>query len=205
MEVNSVAIQLALLFVPGLFWAMIDAAHRPASQSGQFVYTLRVFAFGVIAYSIIGIIYRLCGAQFDIVRFSRDGWHLDDAIDELLWAVLAALILSIFWLYGRTYKIVTRFLNKIGATNHIADQDIWEFMFNSDQPKIKYSHVRDYSNELIYAGYVVAYSERTDLRELAMVDVCVYDSQAQLLYETPRLYLARSVSEITLEFPVAEN
>lgn len=205
MEVNSVAVQLALLFVPGLFWAMIDAAHRPISQSGQFVYTLRVFAFGVISYSIVGIVYRACGEQFDVVRFSNNGWHLEDAIDELLWAVLTSLLLSVVWLYGRTYKVITRLLNNIKATNHIADQDIWEFMFNADEPKTKYAHVRDYKNELIYAGYVVAYSERTDLRELAMVDVCVFNSSAELLYAVPRLYLARSVSEITLEFPVTES
>jgi hypothetical protein len=78
-------------------------------------------------------------------------------------------------------------------------------MFNAEQPKVKYAHVRDYANEVIYAGYVVAYSERMDLRELALVDVCVYNSAAEHLYAVPRLYLARPISDITLEFPVSEN
>jgi len=200
-EVNSVAIQLALLFVPGLIWAMVDAAHRPPRQTGQFIYTLRMYVFGVISYAAVGLIYRLAGKTFDVLSFSDSGWNLNNALDELLWAVLAALILSVLWLYGRTYKIMTKFLQLIRATNHIGDEDIWEFIFNSNNPEIKYVHVRDYGNDLIYAGYVRAYSESENVRELALYDVVIYDGSAKKIVESPYLYLARPIDAITLEFP----
>ena len=204
MEVNAVAIQLALLLVPGLLWAMLDAAHRPQTQSGQFVYTLRVFVFGVISYAVVGLIYNFCEKPFSIITFSESGWKLSNSLDELAWAVTASIALSVLWLYGRTYKLVTKILNKIGATNHIADQDIWEFMFNSNDPKIKYVHARDYKNDLIYAGYVRAYSESLNLRELAMYQVVIYTGKSEKITEVPYLYLARQPVEITLEFPVQE-
>ena len=104
-----------------------------------------------------------------------------------------------------THKVVTRFLNFIGASNHIADQDIWEFIFNSNTPKIKFAYIRDYSNQLIFAGYVQAYSDRSDLREIAMYQVEVFTEKSEKLYATPYLYLARAPEQITLEFPVEEK
>lgn len=204
MEISSATIQLVLLFIPGLFWAMLDAAHRPESQSGQFIYTLRVFVFGVISYAVVGCMYRVLDEPFDVMAFSHNGWEFSDAIDEIFWAVLTSLLFAIIWIAGRTHKIITRALNKIGVTNHIADQDIWEFIFNSDTPKIKYAHVRDYENDLIYAGYIQAYSERMDLRELAMYEVEVYTGDAEMLYEAPYLYISRPINGVTLEFPHKE-
>lgn len=205
MEISVATLQLALLFIPGLIWAMLDAAHRPPAQSGQFVYTLRVFVFGVVSYAIVGGLYAANARAFDLTDFSSANWKFSSSIDELLYACVTAVVLAIAWMYGRTHKIITRLLSAIWATNHIADQDIWEFMFNSDNPKIKYTHVRDYENSLIYAGYVQAYSERQDLRELAMYDVIVYSENSEKLYEAPYLYLARPISSITLEFPHKEK
>lgn len=205
MEFSLATVQIALIFIPGLFWTMLDAAHRPTAQSGQFIYTLRVFVFGVISYAFLGLIYQSLGREFDILSFADPNWSFAKIGDEVLWAVVTSLVLSVAWIAGRTHKIVTRFLNKIGASNHIADQDIWEFVFNSDDPKIKFAHVRDYENEVIYAGYVRAYSDRLDLRELAMTDVQVFDGQGVEIYSTPRLYLARPNNGITLEFPVVDE
>lgn len=205
MEFSLATVQIALIFIPGLFWTMLDAAHRPTAQSGQFVYTLRVFVFGVISYAFLGVIYQILGREFDILSFADPNWSFAKIGDEVLWAVVTSLILSVLWIAGRTHKVVTRILNKMGASNHIADQDIWEFVFNSDDPKIKFAHVRDYENEVIYAGYVRAYSDRLDLRELAMTDVQVFNGEGVEIYSTPRLYLARPNNGITLEFPVIDE
>lgn len=205
MEFSLATVQIALIFIPGLFWTMLDAAHRPTTQNGQFIYTLRVFVFGVISYAFLGLIYQGLGREFDILSFADPNWSFAKIGDEVLWAVAISIVLSVAWIAGRTHKIVTRFLNKIGASNHIADQDIWEFVFNSDDPKIKFAHVRDYENEVIYAGYVRAYSDRLDLRELAMTDVQVFDGDGVEIYSTPRLYLARPNNGITLEFPVVDE
>lgn len=205
MEFSLATVQIALIFIPGLFWTMLDAAHRPTAQSGQFVYTLRVFVFGVISYAFLGVIYQILGREFDILSFADPNWSFAKIGDEVLWAVATSLVLSVVWIAGRTHKIVTRILNKMGASNHIADQDIWEFVFTSDAPKIKFAHVRDYENEVIYAGYVRAYSDRLDLRELAMTDVQVFNGEGVEIYSTPLLYLARPNNGITLEFPVIDE
>jgi len=201
-NLSFAAVQVALLFVPGIIWAMMDASHRPPVQNGQFVYTLRVFVFGVVCYSVVALLYDLIGWQFDLINAGAANWRFADAGDEAFNAVLVSIILGILWIAGRTHKVVTRFLNWVGATRHIADQDIWEFMFNSDDPKIKYAYVRDYKNELIYAGYIRAYSERPDVRELAMYEVEVFTQDSQKIYETPYMYLAREIAEVTIEFPV---
>jgi hypothetical protein len=204
-ELTVSTIQIALLFLPGLLWTMMDAAHRPSKQSEQFIYLVRTFLFGVISYAVVGLVYARIGRPFDLLDLSAKQWKFTSGLDELAWALIAALALSIAWIAGRTHKVVTRFLNYVGVSNHVADQDIWEFMFNSDTPKIKFAYIRDYANELVYSGYVKAYSETPDVRELAMYDVIVYDGKGKQLYAVPYLYLSRAPSSITLEFPVAES
>jgi hypothetical protein len=142
---------------------MMDAAHRPPKDSEQFLYLVRTFLFGVISYAIVGLVYARIGRPFDLLELSAKQWKFTSSLDELGWALVAALILSIGWVAGRTHKVVTRILNTCRISNHIADQDIWEFMFNSNTPRIKFAHVRDYENELVYAGYVRAYSTRRQL------------------------------------------
>ena len=183
----------------------MDAAHRPPKQTQQFIYLVRTFLFGVISYAVVGLVYSRTGRTFDLLDLSAKQWKFASSLDELGWALVVALALSIVWVAVRTHKLVTRALNYLGISNYIADQDIWEFMFNSDTPRIKFAHVRDYKNELVYAGYVRAYSQSTDVRELAMYDVVVYDDKGTELYAAPYVYLSRAPSSITLEFPVAET
>lgn len=169
------------------------------------MYLVRTFLFGVASYAVVGLIYVRTGRHFDLLNMSDRQWSFTASLDELGWALVASFLLSLAWIAGRTHKVVTRMLNYLGISNHVADQDIWEFMFNSDTPKTKFAHIRDYPNELVYAGYVKAYSETPDVRELAMYDVIVYDDKGTELYPVPYLYLSRGPSNITLEFPVAET
>ena len=182
----------------------MDAAHRPPKQSEQFIYLVRTFLFGVISYAVVGLVYAKIGRSFDLLDLTAKQWKFASALDELAWALFAAFILSLLWIAGRTHKIITRALNYFRISNHVADQDIWEFMSNSDTPKIKFAYIRDYKNQLIYSGYVRAYSETEKVRELAMYDVVVYKETGDELYSVPYLYISRDPSSITLEFPVAE-
>jgi hypothetical protein len=204
-ELTASTIQIALLFLPGLLWTMMDAAHRPPKQTQQFIYLVRTFLFGVISYAVVGLLYSRTGRTFDLLDLSARQWKFASSLDELGWALVAAFALSIVWVAGRTHKVVTRLLNYLRISNYIADQDIWEFMFNSDTPRIKFAHIRDYENELIYTGYVRAYSQSAEVRELAMYEVVVYDDKGSELYTAPYVYLSRAPSSITLEFPVAET
>jgi hypothetical protein len=111
------------------------------------------------------------------------------------------LILAILWLYGATYKIGTRFLQKIGATKTFGDEDVWDFTFNSSVAAVEYVHFRDFANQIVYAGWVREYSETDKLRELVLRDAEIYDFDGNKLFETPLVYFARNPENIHIEFP----
>jgi hypothetical protein len=96
---------------------------------------------------------------------------------------------------------LTQFLQRIGATKRYGDEDVWDLTFNSGKAEVEYVHVREFDKKLTYAGWVEAFSETEKLRELRLRDVIVYDFEGNILFETPRVYLARRMDNIDIEFP----
>lgn len=62
--------------------------------------------------------------------------------------------------------------------------------------------VRDIENDLMYEGWVQAFSDSTERDELFLRDVKVFTNKtADELYEIPGLYLPKSRENLTIEFP----
>jgi hypothetical protein len=135
-------------------------------------------------------------------KIRRDEPFLDaSAFVEIFFASLVALACSIIWLYITTFRVIARFLHLIGATKRYGDEDVWDFMFNSQRGEIEYLHLRDFEKKLTYAGWVESFSESEKQRELVLRDVIVYDFEGNTIFETARVYLARSADDIDIEFP----
>jgi hypothetical protein len=109
------------------------------------------------------------------------------------------------WLYLINYKIAGHILRKIGATKSFGQEDVWDFVFNSPQPAVEYVYVRDYEKQKIFSGWVRAFSESPEARELLLRDVQVFDWEGQLLYEVPLMYIGRKRDDVDIEFPVRET
>ena len=123
------------------------------------------------------------------------------AIKLIFYASLVSVFCALLWLYGSNYKLLTRLLQSISATKRYGDEDVWDFTFNSGKPEVEYVHVRDFEKKITYAGWVEAFSETEKQRELRLRDVIVYDFEGNVLFETPRVYLARKMDNIDIEFP----
>jgi hypothetical protein len=200
-------LQLIIIFIPGLIWERIDSQYGRSRATQQWDILRRTFVFGLAAYVItFGL--------FWCISLKYDGWafkffdvkpgvtFLDtDSVKEIAIASCVSLVSSIVWLYATNKKWLTRLLQKIGATKRFGDEDIWEFMFNSDRPEVEYVHVRDFDKKLAYAGWVESWSESEKQRELVLRDVRVSDFDGNQLFETPRVYLARKADNIDIEFP----
>jgi hypothetical protein len=144
----------------------------------------------------------LTDLNFQVFQFKKDVEFLDGpAIKLIFYASLVSVICALVSLYANNYKLLTQLLQRIGATRRYGDEDVWDFTFNSGKPEVEYVHVRDFDKKITYAGWVEAFSETEKLRELRLRDVIVYDFEGDTLYETPRVYLARKMDNIDIEFP----
>jgi hypothetical protein len=199
--------QLVIIFIPGIIWERIDAHYGPASRPQQWDILRRTFVFGLAAYLITYCFYWL--ASFAVPGLSFGGFHLkkdDEFLDAgsvrlIFWASLTSVVSAVLWLYVSTYKLMTRFLQRIKATKRYGDEDVWDYTFNSGRPEVEYIHLRDFEKKITYSGWVEAFSETEKQREIRLRDVIVYDFDGNILFETPRVYLARKMDDIDIEFP----
>lgn len=202
---SVIVVQIALIFLPGIIWASFDARWASKKPVSQFQLTINAFLFGLATYAIVFLLYGLFGKKFDLVGdIVRDGAKsisLSNAWDEILFAVIIAFISSIIWIYFSTYKIFTRFLQTIKATNKFGDEDVWDYVLNSSDPSVEYVNVRDFEKEIVYSGYVSVFSETDKLRELILRDVEVTNFAGEILFNMPKIYIARAPDDIHIEFP----
>jgi hypothetical protein len=199
--------QLVIIFIPGIIWERVDAQFGPSSKPQQWDILRRTFVFGLAAYLVTYCLYWLPsfaidGLNFRVFHFKKDDEFLDaNSVKLIFSASLVSIICSVLWLYASTYKLITRFMQRIKATKRYGDEDVWDYTFNSGRAEVEYIHLRDFEKKLTYAGWVEAFSETEKQREIRLRDVIVYDFEGNQLFETPRMYLARKMDNIDIEFP----
>jgi len=204
MELSLLALQIAIIFLPGLIWARLDATYGLKSRPSDTEFFMRAFMFGLVSYAVTFVVFTLAGRPFKIVDFAARGNAalVTPAIAyEIIVATGASFLLAILWLYTTNYKLLTHLLQLVGATKTYGDEDVWDFTFNSQKAAVEYVHLRDFANRIVYAGWVNTFSETEKLRELVLSKARLYDFDGNFLFETPLLYLARSPDNMHVEFP----
>lgn len=200
-------LQLIVIFIPGILWERIDSQYGRSRSTQQWDILRRSFTFGLASYLITFGVYWVAGffdpsITFYFFDFKKDASFLDSAAARQIAVTSAvALVCSIGWLYQANNKVITRILQRLGATKRYGDEDIWDYMFNSGRAEVEYLHLRDFEKKLVYCGWVESWSESERQRELVLRDVIVYDIEGTKLFETPRVYLARKADNIDIEFP----
>ncbi|MHB8886869.1 MAG: hypothetical protein ACYC5H_17635 [Methylovirgula sp.] len=203
LNVSTLFFELAVIFLPGFIWMKIHMHYGAKGTKTQFDMILNAFIFGIIAYATLLAIYSVKGTTLNILNIDSDSKRLLDPkiIPEIVYAIIIAVSEGIIYLYIENFKLFTLFVQWIKATKTFGDEDVWDFMFNSRSNGMGYVHFRDFAQHVVYAGYVGAFSESGELRELLLTDVVVYDFEGTKMYEIPRLYLARERDDIHIEFP----
>jgi len=195
--------QLALIFMPGIIWANIDAKYGAGLKPQQTTLIIRAFLFGMATYTALFLIYSLCGKPFGYAALGTDTDTLDflQLRDEIAWSVPLSFTLSILWLWFVRYRCLMKFLHLIGASRRYGDEDVWSFTLNSGSASVEYVHLRDLDNGFIFAGWITTYSESEEYRELLLQDVIVYDEEGHEISKPPNLYISRPKNNIWIEFP----
>src|SRR6185503_7750760 len=119
MKIDLLILQLAIIFLPGLIWARLDARYALKSKPSDTEFLLRAFVFGMGSYAATFFIYAAVGWQFIIFDVGSAGSKeviTREAAWEIAVALIAGMFLSVIWIYAATYKWLTRFLQMIRAT-----------------------------------------------------------------------------------------
>ena len=197
-------LQLAILLLPGVIWAHLDARYASKLRLTDTAFLLRAAIFGLASYAATWVVYSAFGQPFQIVDLAAAATTnvlTGELAIQIGVATVVGVLLSVLWMYAVTYKWMSKLLRRIRATNTYGDEDVWNFALNSSDPASEYVNVRDFENKITYAGYVRIFSETDKIRELVLSDVRVFSFDGDLLFESPRIYIARRLEGIHLEFP----
>jgi len=202
MSIDVALIKIALIFFPGLLWASVDEKWISRKRDNTLL-LIKSFVYGTVAYAILFLLLSFFaeGAPIAHVSNINDLSSMIIRPSDVIFASIIALVLAIMHIYIETYKIVARFLQLVYATKKFGDEDVWDYIFNSSDPSSEYVHFRDFDKKLVFSGWVRAFSETSNFRELILDSVEVNDFTGKRLYRMPRIYISRERCPLHIEFP----
>ncbi|MFI5398319.1 MAG: DUF6338 family protein [Candidatus Binatia bacterium] len=202
---SELSVTLTLLLFPGVICALLVEQLIPTREWSSFRFPLYSFVLGFACYLIYAII--LAGLQcrwppdvsFVKVLASKDATAVYSSLSEIFCVTLLALPVAAVVSFVLNHKWLHKVAAAINVTQKFGDLDVWAFVFNSNVTE--WVTVRDIKNDLMYQGWVHAFSETSAPNELLLRAVRVFrNSTGDELYETDALYLSRDPGELTLEF-----
>ena len=206
MEITDFVVKIILLFLPGVIAFLIIeriTIHKEIKIHRLIIYSLLL---GFICYSIFNLIMMIIKNNVNyrcsfFISLTENNIQSLDLI-EIFYVALISIFVGYISSYLINYKILHKIAYIIKASKKFGDIDVWSYIMNSSNEEIEWVVVRDIENDLIYEGWVNAFSDGNDRNELFLRYVIVFrNSTGKKLYEVPALYLARNRDKLIIEFP----
>lgn len=220
-KVDTLGLKILFLLIPGIIALGVMKSIGPKRPRSDFESGLQIFIYGVVCYLIAGFLEGLSLWHSLVPAKPPNGktfWQVigDSSLGlatlnpdaglgtgQIVFATGLAVILGCVVANLQKHSIPHRLLGWLNLTNRINDVDIWGFTLNS--PTLgTWVTVRHQDNGKVYQGWVRAFSDGGEERELLLADVTVYapvkDTDELVEVDTiPVLYLGLDRKNIVLE------
>jgi hypothetical protein len=70
MKVDFLILQVAVIFLPGIIWARLDASYAAKVKPSEIEFALRAFLFGIATYAIEFLIFAALGRPFTMANLA---------------------------------------------------------------------------------------------------------------------------------------
>lgn len=208
MELSVLTLRVVLLFFPGVLCALVVHAltiHRERTTP-QFLTS--AFVYGVSTYLLLaGIRGAYAGAAnlgewrapprvtfFTVLtnEKARIAWG------EIGLSAIVALLLAFVVSAVANHNVLYRVAARLGISRRFGEPDVWSHFLNS--PEIRWIAVRNLADDIIYEGFVQAYSDTGADPQLLLSDVSVYRaSTGTKLHDRKRVYLTPRKESVIIE------
>jgi hypothetical protein len=210
MNLSEFAFKLLLLFLPGIICSVIVDTFTNHNQRAKFEYVVNSFVYGLMAYTSYYVINELINMFYDknlaplVFLDSLFVKGKQVAFKEIFYACVVAFFLGCLITFMHTHKLQFRLFRKLGITNKFGELDVWGYFMNS--PDVNWLTVRDIDNNLMYDGWVQAFSDNSKEAEILLGDVKVYkNDEGEFLYEVSSQYLSLDRTKILIEVRKGES
>lgn len=201
MNISEFAFNLLLIFFPGIICAYMVDMFTIHKERSQFQFVMHAFLLGFASYLIYGLaLYSWSPNAVNNITFlnALSGSSTKIPLREILKACGVATGLAVVIIIVNTHKLHFRLFKKLKITKKFGDQDVWGFLMNS--PGTEWITVRDLEHNVMYDGWVKAFSDNAREAELLMEDVSVYrNDSGDHLYDVDAQYLSLKRDKISIE------
>jgi hypothetical protein len=188
----TTVLKVLYFLIPGIIALEVVKALGPKRPRSDFEQGVSIFIYGIASYAIAG---TLEGIYDSMTIPTPPGsppigfWErtfntgLSLAVlnpqqglgaKQIAFAALIGVLLGMVVAYCRTHNVIHKIIYKAGLTARTAEVDIWQFALTS--PNIDgWVTVRHHENGKTYQGWISAYSDGGDERELLLTNVSVFD------------------------------
>jgi hypothetical protein len=211
---SELTIKLLLIFLPGII-ATIIVDNLTTHRNRDFKYfIINSYLLGMLTYLLLNLLISINNSiviwnGFEPtlkMKFLGNLLNMSDqiSIKEVFFATLLAILIGIIVSVCINYKIFHQIAIKLGITRKFGDADVWQYTFNS--PDITWVIVRNIDTDIMYQGWVHAFSDTCDINELFLRQVTVYKNSTGIkLYEMDGIYIKQNKDVLVLEFPLIGN
>lgn len=207
MGVSEFTITIVILGLPGIICYFVLSRLVGRDSRNALETFLLIFVYAVLSYSLSGFVeacvnYAYGNGFTASVSNLLFGERKQVSWEQLISAVGSAILLAYLLSYGHRYNILNRLGQRIGATKHYGDEDVWQFFHNApdEEKNGGWVTVRDHKYDLVYNGHISTWSDSGKDRELVISEVSVYPNNSEeMLYEADQIYLSRKADELTIE------
>lgn len=208
MNVTELTIRLLLLFFPGIIAALVITNLTTHKRPNFNLLILYSFILGLLSYFTTNSLLALNGLflKFNGVQSRKELTFFKSLTDptvlismkEIMFVSLISIVLSLVISLVINRGWFHKIARAMKVTNQFGEKDVWQHLFNS--PDIGWVTVRDLENNLMYQGYVGAFSDTFMENELLLKDVKVYYGETgEYLYDLKILYITRDIRKLTVE------
>ncbi|MGN2613014.1 DUF6338 family protein [Aliivibrio fischeri] len=201
---SDLALKLLILFLPGIICSFVVDMFTNHKERTKFEFVLHSYIYGLMSYGIYWFVVTKFGIclglnQSEVVFLSS---LLEKSKDisflEVFHVCLVAVLLGCVVIYIHTHKLHFRLMRKLGITKKFGELDVWGYVMNS--PDVTWITVRDIENNLMYDGWVQAFSDDSKEAEILLSDVVVYKNDTgEQMYEVNSQYLSLDRTKIIIE------
>lgn len=209
MEINNLAVNIILLFLPGILsWFILEKLIISKKRAFSY-YIIYSFLLGFLSYfSYFGLLnlanlifnrdYQV--NFFNLLLNSGETLNSTAVFKEIFFVSLLALIIAVVLAAIINKRWFHLILQKLRITKRFSEPDLWSWLVNSDD--FTWVYIRDYKNNKSYRGKIDSYSDTLgEIAELLLHDVSVFNNETGgHLYDAKAVYLARESNNFTIEF-----
>ncbi len=199
MTISEFTLRIILIFLPGLITFIIIEQLTAHQEIKTYRFFINSLILGILCYLLYYPISLVSNQRFHFIQNLLNNKSGPNS-EEILFATLLSFPVGLIIARLINHKVLHKIAQKLKVSNKFGDIDVWSYILNSEIPG--WVVIRDIENDLMYEGWIQAYSNTTEKDELFLRDVKVFtNSTAQELYKTPGLYFPRKRENLTIEFP----